>query len=324
MPKKHNKIKKNKNKNKNINKNNNEVHIHLGNRKQHVRRKTIVRKEIVKVPEIKTFTPLHQMTNYVPTNNIPQTYQMTSHPNIPVQQPLLQHNPLVNPLQNITSNNMSLHDERRKQQEEEMNKRIEEYKDSQRKNSGVKIGDVFYSKFPFDSQNITPPVWGDEFSDLEENVSEPMLSFLKDTDELPIRQKDSKPTPKKIEKKSSVEMMPGETEIQWAKRLRDKQEEENRKFHERAVKAYKQLENINEEDIHEPSNKFTKSTRGKKPREIPDDEKQKFLQKDLYRELVTLEREYHDEMFPSYGKSYNRMNKLKGLVEKNKKSGKTF
>ena len=29
-------------------------------------------------------------------------------------------------------------------------------------------------------------------------------------------------------------------------------------------------------------------------------------------------------MFPSYGKSYNRMNKLKGLVEKNKKSGKTF
>ena len=44
MPKKHYKIKKNKNKNKNINKNNNEVHIHLGNHKQHVRRKTIVRK----------------------------------------------------------------------------------------------------------------------------------------------------------------------------------------------------------------------------------------------------------------------------------------
>ena len=119
-------------------------------------------------------------------------------------------------------------------------------------------------------------------------------------------------------------MRPGETEIQWAKRLRDKQEEENRKFHERAIKAYKQLENINEEDIHEPSNKFTKSTRGKKAREIPDDEKQKYLEKDLYRELVTLEREYHDEMFPSYGKSYNRMNKLKGMVEKNKKSGKTF
>ena len=45
MPKKHYKIKKNKNKNKNINKNNNEVHIHLGNHKQHVRRKTIVKKE---------------------------------------------------------------------------------------------------------------------------------------------------------------------------------------------------------------------------------------------------------------------------------------
>ena len=37
---------------------------------------------------------------------------------------------------------------------------------------------------------------------------------------------------KKFKKKSSVEMMPGETEMQWAKRLRDKQEEENRKFKE--------------------------------------------------------------------------------------------
>ena len=42
---------------------------------------------------------------------------------------------------------MLLHDERRKQQEEEMNKRIEEYKDNQRKNSGVKIGDVFIQSF---------------------------------------------------------------------------------------------------------------------------------------------------------------------------------
>ena len=89
MPKKHNKIKKNKNKNKNINKNNNEVHIHLGNHRRRVYDKSIVKKEIVKVPEIKTFTPLHQMTNYIP---IPQAHNMMSHPSIHVQQPLLQHN----------------------------------------------------------------------------------------------------------------------------------------------------------------------------------------------------------------------------------------
>jgi len=127
MPKKHYKIKKNKNKN--INKNNNEVHIHLGNHKQHVRRKTIVKKEIVKVPEIKTFTPLHQMTNYIP---IPQAYQMTSHPNIPVQQPLLQNNPLVNLLRDISGRNRTIQDvfndrlqlreEAKKKQQEEISK----------------------------------------------------------------------------------------------------------------------------------------------------------------------------------------------------------
>ena len=42
---------------------------------------------------------------------------------------------------------MSLHDERRIQQEEEMDKRIEKYKDNQRKNSGIKLGDVFIQSF---------------------------------------------------------------------------------------------------------------------------------------------------------------------------------
>ena len=31
-------------------------------------------------------------------------------------------------------------------------------------------------------------------------------------------------------------MRPGKTEIQWAKRLRDQKEEENKKNHERAIK----------------------------------------------------------------------------------------
>ena len=105
--KKHNKIKKNKNKNKNINKNNNEVHIHLGNHRRRVYDKSFIKKEIVKVPEIKTFTPLHQMTNYIP---IPQAHQMTSHPNIPNQQPLLQHNPLLNLLRDISGRNRTIQD----------------------------------------------------------------------------------------------------------------------------------------------------------------------------------------------------------------------
>ena len=124
---------------------------------------------------------------------------------------------------------------------------------------------------------------------------------------IPSMKSDSKPTPKKhIEQ---LDILP-EYEIDEIGFKFPKEEDEEKK--------------VNEEDMHEPVNRFTRSTRGKKAREIPDDEKQKYLEKDLYRELVTLEREYHDEMFPSYGKSYNRMNKLKGMVEKNKKSGKTF
>ena len=50
------------------------------------------------------------MTNYVPMNNIPQAYQMTSYPSIPVQQPLFQHNPLVNPLRDISGRNRTIED----------------------------------------------------------------------------------------------------------------------------------------------------------------------------------------------------------------------
>ena len=42
------------------------------------------------------------MTNYVPIPTMPQAYQMTSHPTFPTQQPLIQHNPFVNPLQDIS------------------------------------------------------------------------------------------------------------------------------------------------------------------------------------------------------------------------------
>ena len=52
------------------------------------------------------------MTNYVPTPGmpIPQINQMTSHPTIPSQHPLVQHNPLVNPLHDISGRNRTIKD----------------------------------------------------------------------------------------------------------------------------------------------------------------------------------------------------------------------
>ena len=46
--------------------NNNTIQIHLNNTKQHVHHKAYVKTEILQVPQIKSFTPLHQITNYVP------------------------------------------------------------------------------------------------------------------------------------------------------------------------------------------------------------------------------------------------------------------
>ena len=84
MPK-HIHIHKNKNKNKNKNTNTTNVHIHLNHKRQYVRRKNVVKKEVPTTNPIRTFTPLHQMTNYIPIPGIPipQVGQMMSHPTIP-------------------------------------------------------------------------------------------------------------------------------------------------------------------------------------------------------------------------------------------------
>ena len=51
------------------------------------------------------------MTNYIPLPGmqVPQASQMTSHPT-PVQQPLVQHNPLGNPLRDTSSRNRTVKD----------------------------------------------------------------------------------------------------------------------------------------------------------------------------------------------------------------------
>ena len=102
MPK-HIHIHKNKNKNKNKNTNTTNVHIHLNHKRQYVRRKQTVKKEIPTTPTtnpIRTCTPLHQMTNFVPIPGMPiqppavgvpvtQYGQMASHPQFPIQNPLV-------------------------------------------------------------------------------------------------------------------------------------------------------------------------------------------------------------------------------------------
>ena len=153
----------------------------MGNHRRRVYDKSIVKKEIIKVPEIKTFTPLHQMTNYIP---IPQAHNMMSHPNIPVQQPLLQNNPLVNPLRDISGRNRTIQDvfndrlqlrEAKKKQQEEISKMLQEHKEHQRRNSGVSIGNIQNMSIPHNQTSIEQ--W------------------------MPILRDNSKPTPKNILKK---------------------------------------------------------------------------------------------------------------------------
>ena len=111
-------------KNKNKNTNTTNVHIHLNHKRQYVRRKQTVKKEIPTTPTtnpIRTFTPLHQFTNFVPIPGmplqppvvgmpVPQYNQMASHPQFPIQNPLVQHNPLVNPLRDISGRNRTIQD----------------------------------------------------------------------------------------------------------------------------------------------------------------------------------------------------------------------
>ena len=144
---------KSKNKNTNTNKNNNIIHIHLNNKKQLVHHKQHVKKEIVQVPQIKTFTPLHQMTNYVPIPGlqIPQAGQMMNQPNIPVQ-----HNPLVNPLRDISgrprtiedvfNDCLKLREEQYNTQKEETEKRLKEQFGKMEEEMGKKVHDMFVKK----------------------------------------------------------------------------------------------------------------------------------------------------------------------------------
>ena len=150
------KIPKKENTNKNTNKNNNVVHLHFGNHKKPIYGKSIIKREIVKVPEIKTFTPLHQLTNYVPMTGVPQTNMMMSHPSIPSQQSIVHSNPLANPLRDMAAGNVfqtqQTEVERarmlaKKEVEREFQKQLQQWKEKEEIGKGKKVGEILDKKF---------------------------------------------------------------------------------------------------------------------------------------------------------------------------------
>ena len=78
----------------------------LVNHKQPVCHKTIAKS--------KKYHKLEYLHQIVPIPGMPQAYQMTSHPTIPVQHqyPFVQHNPLVNLLQDISGRNRTVQADR--------------------------------------------------------------------------------------------------------------------------------------------------------------------------------------------------------------------
>ena len=77
---------------------------------------------------------------------------MTSHPQIPIQNPLVQHNPLVNPLRDISGRNRTIKDVindrtqlkemQRKQHEEEIQKRIQEHEEKKKQDRSQTLFEV--------------------------------------------------------------------------------------------------------------------------------------------------------------------------------------
>ena len=99
---------------------------------------------------------------------------------------------------------------------------------------------------------------------------------------LPIKQKDATPTPKKHEEKEKINPLKkqeGETQEQWAKRMRDSTDAINKKYSDKAKQALSKLHDIEqggEEENHEPPNQFVKDTRRRKST-FTDDDNKKYL-----------------------------------------------
>ena len=178
-----------------------------------------------------------------------------------------------------------------------------------------------------DDSGGIPNEW-DAMSNSSGHKSEAPIELWGDDAFVPIKQKDATPTPKKHEEKEKInpsKKQEGETQEQWAKRIRDNTAKKEKEASERAKKALSELNTLDkgEEEKHEPPNQYVKDTRGRKTI-FTDDDNKKYLNKEDYRELVRLENEFRDGLFNTNSMDYSRLKKLRTTRSNNKKSGKTF
>ena len=255
---------------------------------------------------------------------------MTSQPTIPVQQPLVSNNPIVNPLRDMTAGNVfqtqQTEVERarmlaKKEVEKEFQKQLQQWKEKEQIDKGKNVGQILDKKFgktyeqptQVALQSPVKSVIMRKFSEGE------MIKPVYEEKEEIVKPEEKEEIVKPKEKLDRLVRRKDETEKEWAKRLRDDTEKTNKLYQERSRKAFLNLESIgknNEEEKHEPPNRYTKDTRGRKPIEITDSEK-KHLGRKQYRELINLETEYDDGSFEPTSKEYHRMNYLRGIVIKN-------
>ena len=97
---------------------------------------------------------------------IPQYSQMATHPQFPIQNPLVQHNPLVNPLRDISGRNrtvqdifndrLQLREEAKKKQQEEIERKIKEHEDKKKQERGQTLFDI-HTKGTFEPLPLFSP-----------------------------------------------------------------------------------------------------------------------------------------------------------------------
>ena len=137
--------------------------------------------------------------------------------------------------------------------------------------------------------------------------------------------KDEEKKQEVVKKTNPLKKQEGETQEQWAKRMRDNTAKKEKEASERAAKALSELNTLDqgEEEKHEPPNQYVKDTRGRKTL-FSDDDNKKYLDINDYREFVRLQNEYQDGVFGTNSSEYNRLKILRAKRSNNKKSGKTF
>ena len=110
---------------------------------------------------------------------------MASHPQFPVQNPLVQHNPLVNPLRDVSGRNRTIQDvfndrlqlreEAKKKQEEEIQKRIQEHEEKKKQDRSQTLFEV-QTKGTFEPLQLFSPFATSE--DKQEEEEDPFFKSI--------------------------------------------------------------------------------------------------------------------------------------------------